>query len=118
MLQQAQREVRTAWVDLESTTRTIDDYQQRMVELANENADLAERAFAAGTTDLTVLLEAQRRQTSTRVRLNDLRARAARQFYELERAAGGTLDPDTIAALEAQQLHASDDEAQKERSSS
>ncbi|MDY7107119.1 MAG: TolC family protein [Planctomycetota bacterium] len=101
VLQQAQREVRTAWIELESTVRTIDEYQEQVVALATENAALSEEAFAAGTVDLTVLLDARREQTAARLRLNDLRASAARKFHELERAAGGTLDPQTIETLTA-----------------
>lgn len=100
VLQQAQREVRTAFIEASSTRAVVSDYQKRIVELADENADLAERAFTAGTTDLTVLLESQRRQTTARTRLNDLRARYAASHHELERAAGGSLSAEVLAALE------------------
>jgi outer membrane protein TolC len=96
VLQQAQREVRTAWIDLQASRRLIRDYQERIVHLADENAALAQESFAAGTVDLTVLLEAQREQTTARTRLNDLRAAATRRFHELERAVGGTLRPDLL----------------------
>ncbi len=103
--QQAQREVRTAWIELQAEFDLIFDYQQHIVDLADENARLAEDSFAAGTVDLTVLLEAQRQQTNARMRLNDLHAHAVGDFYELERAAGGTLDPATLASLRTLEAH-------------
>jgi outer membrane protein TolC len=118
VLQQAQREVRSAWIELESTTRLIHDYQEQVVALARENAALSENSFAAGTIDLTVLLDARREQTDARLRLNDLRAAAARRFHELERAAGGTLDPETIETLMAANRSDGERDAAEEDSSS
>ena len=101
VLQQAQREVRTAYVNYDSARRTIDDIQSRIVALAEENAQLAETSFSAGVIDLTVLLEAQRAHTTARLKLNDLQAEAMWLRYELERAAGGTFDASAIARLTA-----------------
>ena len=101
VLQQSWREVRTAWVDLDAVRRIIVDQQQHIVALADENAELARKSFAAGTVDLTVLLDAQRQQTAARTRLNDLQAVAARRWLELERAVGGTLDPEFLISEES-----------------
>ncbi len=98
VLQQSQQEVRTAWINVQSSLRLVNDLQGRIVRLADENASLAQEAFAAGTVDLTVLLEAKRQQTSARTRLNDLELSMVRQIFELERAAGGSLDPGVATA--------------------
>jgi outer membrane protein TolC len=91
--QQAWREVRTAWIDLTASMQRIEDYQQRMVALADENAALAQQAYTAGTIDLTALLQTQRAQAQARMQLIDLQQQAVGQYYELQRAAGGSLDP-------------------------
>ena len=97
--------------DPASAVRALDeDEKGYSPELWQKMADLgwlglafpAKYGGAGGSfLDLTVLLEAQRAHTTARLKLNDLQAEAMRLRYELERAAGGTLDASAIARLTA-----------------
>lgn len=91
--QRAVREARVAWVDLDSTSRLVEQYRTTALALSERNLTLAEAALKAGQTDVTVLLEAQREVIDARARLTDLERQAAVARIELEYAVGGRLAP-------------------------
>ncbi len=89
--QQAVREARFAWVELDSALRLVEQYRGTVLALSERNLTLAEAALKAGQDDVTVLLEAQREVTDARARLNELEQAAALARIELEYAVGGGL---------------------------
>ena len=91
--QRAVREARVAWVELDSSSRLVEQYRSTVLALAERNLTLAEASLRSGQADVTVLLEAQREVTDARARLNELERQAAVARIELEYAVGGRLAP-------------------------
>ena len=89
--EEAIAEARTAFVEERTARELASRYDADVATLASANLELARRSFAAGQADLTVLLEAQQQVAESRVRVVDLRERAALARIELERAVGGKL---------------------------
>lgn len=89
--QEAIAEARSAFVVDRTARELAERYDSQVGSLASANLELARRSFAAGQSDLTVLLEAQQQLAESRVRVVDLRERAALARIELERAVGGKL---------------------------
>lgn len=89
--QQAIGEARIAWVRARADAAAAERFAREIVALADNNIELAQRAYDAGEEDLTVLLETQRDRIAAKLELLDLRRRAATSRIELERAVGGSL---------------------------
>jgi len=89
--QRATREVRVAWVELDSATRLTDQYRNSVMNIAERNLTLAQSALTAGQADVTVLLDAQRELLDARSTLSDLERDAILARIALEQTAGGTL---------------------------
>ncbi len=108
VLQNAVAETRSAWINARSQWRVISSFEQDIVALAESNHLLAQDAFNAGESDLTVLLEAQRQLNDLRLELSDRRAAAATYFIELERAVGGSFkqqsSPTSITGFESERI--------------
>lgn len=90
--QNAVGEARSALMELRRASLLIEFYRGQVLILAQDNLARAESAIRSGTTDQTVLLEAQRalieaRRTSNRLEEDQAEARAA-----LEYAVGGWVD--------------------------
>ena len=90
--QAAITEARVAWVLLQAQLEVVEAYETNILSLAQSNVELATIAFDAGETDLTVLLEAQRRINDARIELVDRQYASSRIYIEVERAVGGSLD--------------------------
>lgn len=90
--QEAIVEARSAFVEERTARELASRYDGEVGTLASANLELARRSFGAGQADLTVLLEAQQQVAESRVRVVDLRERAALARIELERAVGGKLE--------------------------
>lgn len=90
--QAAIAEARLAWVRLRAQLEVVEAYENDILALAEDNQHLAQTAYEAGETDLTVFLLAQRRFNDARIELIDRRLAAAGLLLELERAAGGSLE--------------------------
>ena len=89
--QDAVLEARIAFIAERTAREQLGRYEGDVGTLAATNLDLARRAFGAGQADLTVLLEAQQQRAEARVKIVELRERAALARIELERAVGGRL---------------------------
>lgn len=89
--QEAIGEARIAWVRARADAAAAERFAREIVELADSNIELAQRAYDAGEEDLTVLLETQRDRIAAKLELLELRERAATSLIELERAVGGSL---------------------------
>jgi cobalt-zinc-cadmium efflux system outer membrane protein len=89
--QQAIGEARSAWIRARADEEASAAFATEIVQLADENLELARRAYDAGEEDLTVLLETQRSRIAAKLELLKLRERAVRSRIELERAVGGSL---------------------------
>ncbi len=90
--QDAVLEARLAFISERTAREQLSRYEGPVGTLAATNLDLARRAFSAGQADLTVLLEAQQQRAEARVKIVELRERAALAHIELERAVGGKLN--------------------------
>lgn len=89
--QQAVREARTAWIDLDTASHISEQYRDTVLALSERNLTRAEAALKAGQADVTVLLDAQRELIEARRTLLDLERDGSLAAIELERAAGGVL---------------------------
>jgi len=89
--QHAIGQARTAWVRARADAQAAETFRAHIVQLADENLELARRAYDAGEEDLTVLLETQRSRIASKLELLKLRERAHRSRIELARAVGGSL---------------------------
>lgn len=89
--QRAIGEARSAWIRARADEEASAAFATEIVQLADENLELARRAYDAGEEDLTVLLETQRSRIAAKLELLKLRERAVRSRIELERAVGGSL---------------------------
>ena len=98
--QQAIGQARGAWVRARADAASAATFAAEIVNLADDNLQLAQRAYDAGEEDLTVLLETQRARISAKLELLRLRERAATSRIELGRAVGGT--PPAPSSLPAQ----------------
>lgn len=87
--QRAVREVRIAWVELESAARLAEQYRSTVLAISERNLTLAEAALKSGQADVTVLLDAQRELVDARRAMNDLQRDAALARITLEQAVGG-----------------------------
>lgn len=84
-------QARVAWINAGADEAAAGQFAGEIVQLAEENLDLARRAYDAGETDLTVLLDTQRERLRAKLELLRLRERAAQSRIELWRAVGGNL---------------------------
>lgn len=82
---------RAAWVNARADATAAQRFGAEIVQLADENLELARRAYDAGETDLTVLLDTQRERLAVKLELLRLRERAALSRVDLWRAVGGRL---------------------------
>ena len=81
-----EREVNAAMVDLQQLRERDVRYRDRLLEVANANAEAAERAYSAGTTDFTALMESRLLALETRLealRLTTERMQARAQLLYL-----------------------------------
>ena len=62
-----EREVNAAMADRERLRERDTRYRDRLLEVANANAEAAEKAYSAGTTDFTALMEARLLALETRL---------------------------------------------------
>lgn len=89
--QSAVGEARTALVELRRVSQLIEFYRGQVLTLAEDNLARAEAAVRSGTTDQTVLLEAQRELIEARRTLSRLEGNRAEAGPALEYAIGGWL---------------------------
>ncbi len=90
--QRATREVRVAWVELDSASRLANQHRQTVLVIAEQNVALSQSALKSGQADVTVVLDAQRELIDARQTLSALERDAALAWIALEQAAGGTLN--------------------------
>ena len=86
--QNAIAEARAAFITAKSARSLAARYESEVAALSDTNLTLAQRAFAAGQTDLTVLLESRQSAIDARLKLIDLQEKAALAEIELRRAIG------------------------------
>jgi outer membrane protein TolC len=82
-----------AYTDAASAQSILTGRASEVVAVADRNLELSRRGFAAGTLDLTSLLEAEAFAIEARIQLLDLQQSAALAAIELTRAVGGRLEP-------------------------
>ena len=93
LLQEAVREARVAWVGVESTRERLAQHRGETLPLRENDADLARRAFEAGTADRLAVNRAEVFVATARRQLDDRSLELALRQIELERAVGGSLEP-------------------------
>ncbi len=86
--QSAIAEARAAFLSAQSARSLAARYESEVAALSETNLTLAQRAFTAGQTDLTVLLESRQSAIDARLKLIDLQEKAALADIELRRAIG------------------------------
>lgn len=91
--QNAVGEARSALVELRRASQLTEFYRGQVLTLAEDNLARAEAAVRSGTTDQTVLLEAQRELIEARRTLNRLEGDKAEAGPVLEYAVGGSFVP-------------------------
>ncbi|MBI1866768.1 MAG: TolC family protein [Methylocystis sp.] len=80
-----------AWFGFDAVRKAIRIYEQRQLPPARLSVETARSGFQAGTTDLSVVLEAERRLRTIQLDLLKLKVESQAKYAELERLAGGSL---------------------------
>ncbi len=99
--QSAVGEARSALAELRRASQLIEFYRGQVLTLAQDNLARAEAAVRSGTTDQTVLLEAQRELIEARRSLNRLEGDMADARHALEYAVGGWVDAPGSVMMDA-----------------
>lgn len=84
-------DVAEAWFGFEAVRKAIRIYQRRQLPPAKLSVETARAGFAAGTTDLASVLDAERRLRLVQLELLKLEVEQQAKYAELERLAGGSL---------------------------
>ena len=84
-------DVAEAWFGFEAVRKAIRIYERRQLPPARLSVETARTGFAAGTTDLSGVLDAERRLRMVQLELLKLEVERQAKYAELERLAGGSL---------------------------
>jgi cobalt-zinc-cadmium efflux system outer membrane protein len=84
-------DIADAWFGFEAVRKAIRIYEQRQLPPARLSVETARAGFQAGTTDLAVVLETERRLRTFQLELLKLKVEQQAKYAELERLAGGAL---------------------------
>lgn len=84
-------DVADAWFGFDAVRKAIRIYERRQLPPARLSVETARTGFAAGTTDLSAVLEAERRLRLVQLELLKLEVERQAKYAELERLAGGSL---------------------------
>ncbi|KPH77819.1 MULTISPECIES: TolC family protein [Bosea] len=84
-------DVAAIWFGLEAARKAIRTLDARQLPPARESVAVARNGFSAGSTDLALVLEAERRLLTIHLELLKLKVEEQTRYAELERMAGGTL---------------------------
>lgn len=84
-------QVTEAWFGLEATRRAIRITETRQLPPARLSVETARSGFQAGSTDLALVLEAERRLRNVHLELLKMKVEEQTRYAELERMAGGSL---------------------------
>ncbi|WP_363349126.1 TolC family protein [Methylocystis echinoides] len=84
-------EVAEAWFRLEAIRKALKIFEQRQLPPAKLSVETAQKGFDAGTTDLSTLLDSERRLRAVELELLALRVEEQSKYADLERLAGGPL---------------------------
>jgi outer membrane protein TolC len=87
------REVQTAYEQLDATRQLVDLYQRRTLSASKQNVESARAGYIAGRVDFLRLIEAERQLIGLLQEEQDLLASYHAQRAELERVIGGPLPP-------------------------
>ncbi len=84
-------EITETWFGLEATRKAIRILETRQLPQARQSVETARSGFQAGSTDLSIVFEAERRLRSVHLDLLKLKVEEQTKHAELERMAGGSL---------------------------
>lgn len=84
-------QVADAWFGVEALRKVVQIYVSRQLPPARASVDNARNGFQAGTTELSAVLEAERRLRAVQLDLLRLRVELQAKYAEMERLAGGSL---------------------------
>lgn len=93
LLQETVKTVRQTIALMNGTYRQVALFRDVILPDVGRNLELSEQSYVAGQTDLTIYLQAQEDAISTRLKLLELMRDYRVQQAELERVAGGSLNP-------------------------
>lgn len=88
--QQAIIEVRSLFAECNQLAELIELHKREILPAIEENMSLVQHSLNAGVVDATVLLEAQRDQIESKLRLIELQRTLRLRHHALERALGGS----------------------------
>jgi outer membrane protein, heavy metal efflux system len=84
-------QVADAWFGVDALRKVVQIYVSRQLPPSRSSVENARNGFQAGTTDLSAVLEAERRLRAVQLDLLRLRVELQAKYAELERLAGGSL---------------------------
>jgi outer membrane protein, heavy metal efflux system len=84
-------DIADVWFGFDAVQKAIRIYEQRQLPPARLSVETARAGFQAGTTDLAVVLETERRLRALQLELLKLKVEQQAKYAELERLAGGSL---------------------------
>jgi outer membrane protein TolC len=84
-------QVADAWFGVDALRKVVQIYVTRQLPPSRSSVENARNGFQAGTTDLSAVLEAERRLRAVQLDLLRLRLELQAKYAEMERLAGGSL---------------------------
>ena len=84
-------QIADAWFGVDALRKVVQIYVARQLPPARSSVDNARNGFQAGTTDLSAVLEAERRLRAVQLDLLRLKVELQAKYAEIERLAGGSL---------------------------
>jgi outer membrane protein TolC len=84
-------QVADAWFAVDALRKVVQIYATRQLPPARSSVENARNAFQAGSSDIALLFEAERRLRSVQLDLLKLKVELQTKFAEMERLAGGSL---------------------------
>jgi cobalt-zinc-cadmium efflux system outer membrane protein len=84
-------QIADSWFSVEALRKVVQIYESRQVPPARSSVENARNGFQAGSTDLSVVFESERRLRSVQLDLLKLKVELQTKYAEMERLAGGSL---------------------------
>lgn len=84
-------QIADAWFGVEALRKVVQIYTSRQLPPSRSSVENARNGFQAGSSDLSLIFEAERRYRAVQLDLLKLRVELQSKYAELERLAGGSL---------------------------
>jgi outer membrane protein TolC len=84
-------QIADAWFGVDQLRKVVQIYASRQLPPARSSVDNARNGFQAGSADLSIVFESERRLRTVQLDLQKLKVELQTKYAEMERLAGGSL---------------------------